>query len=73
MKKGLSYLLLTILTMCTFSCNNVNEASSSEEKHSSSEVTSEVIIKPGYARYDLKDPLKRKTEGYGCGGCRCNC
>ena len=66
MKKGLSYLLLTILTMGTFSCNNVNEVSSSEEKHSSSEVTtSEVIIKPGYARYDLKDPLKRKTEGYG--------
>ena len=66
MKKGLNYLLLVGLSMMAISCNNVNESSSSDEEVSLSEITtSEETIKPGYTRYDLKEPLKRKTEGYG--------
>ncbi len=66
MRKKLSYLLLITLSMMTVSCKNVNENSSSEFSLSSEkENTSEITIKPGYTRYDLKKPLARKSEGYG--------
>ena len=78
MKKLLSLPLITFLSFSIMSCNsnnsNENKASNDESlssllsedisKESSSDVT-EITIKPGYVKYELKEPLKRKTEGLG--------
>lgn len=59
MKRYFNYLLLGAIIMSSVSCNNANNSNNSNLNNQ------EVIINSGYARYDLKEPFLRKTEGYG--------